>query len=139
MKKFLSVASAGLLSKGVQAQPVSAKDDDVAKAIAGIVAIGIIGAAIADHQHKSGHDVYSAHPRVHPDENAVGACMHHGKRLVEKAGGNYFQLDNVDRVDVQGADTVVVFEATGFYDFGAKSSVVRCTVRNSQVVAFDYS
>lgn len=139
MRRFATLTAAAALVLSTSTNIVKADDNDLAGAVAGVVIAGILGAAVADHQHNEGHEDYRPHSRLHPDENAVGTCMHHGKRIVKKAGGHSLQLDTIDSIDAQGDSTVVVFEATGYYDFGSKSSVVRCTVRNHKVVSFDYS
>ena len=79
MKKIAaSIAAAALLSGSIAVQPVMAKDKDGdrAAAVAGVIALGLLGAAVAQHQHGKGHEEYRHHPKLHADENAVGACMH---------------------------------------------------------------
>lgn len=109
-----------------------------ARAIAGIVALGMLGAAVGHHQRKN--EYYDPHPALHPDENAVGTCMHHAKRLVREAGGHHARLNRVNRVEAKpNGRTVVVFHATGFYDFGAKKSKVRCVVKHHRIVKFKFN
>lgn len=111
---------------------------EVAGAIAGIIALGLLGATVGRHQRDN--EYYEPHPALHPDENAVGNCMHHTTRIVKKAGGHYAQLDNVDKIEAKpNGNTVVVFHATGFYDFGSKQSRVRCVVKNHRVIKFKYN
>lgn len=121
--------------------PVMANEtsDNAAKAIAGIVALGVIGNAIAKHQHQQGYEEYKPHPQVHPDENAVGACIHNGERIVARAGGWDFRLEDVREVYVQGDITHVVFHGTGYYSYGHKTSLVQCQVRHGKVIHFNYS
>lgn len=111
---------------------------EVAGAIAGVIALGILGAAVGHHQRDN--ESYESHPALHPDENAVGTCMHHAIRLVKKAGGHYAQLDNVDKVVLKpNGNTVVVFHASGFYDFGRKQSKIRCVIRDHRITKFKFN
>ncbi len=143
MKKIAaSIAAAALLSGSIAVQPVMAKDKDGdrAAAVAGVIALGLLGAAVAQHQHGKGHEEYRHHPKLHADENAVGACMHRAKRLVRKAGGHHTKLNRVDRVNHRdNGSTVVVFHATGYYDFGHKKSKIRCVVKRHKVTKFDFT
>ena len=143
MKKIAaSLAAVALLSGSLAMQPAMAKDKDGerAAAIAGVIALGLLGAAVAQHQHKEGHDEYRHHPKLHSDENAVGACMHRARRMVKRAGGHNAKLNKVDRVRKRdNGNTVVVFHATGYYDFGHKRSKVRCVVKNHKVIKFEFS
>lgn len=143
MYKSISVSVlCAALAVGSITSDVSARhkkhSGEVAGAIAGVIALGILGAAVGRHQRDN--DTYESHPSLHPDENAVGTCMHHTIRTVKKAGGHYAQLDNVDRVETKpNGNTVVVFHATGFYDFGSKQSRVRCVIKNHRVTKFKYN
>ena len=62
MRRITSVALATALALAVSASP-SAANDDTAKAIAGVIALGLLGAAIADDQHNRGHEGYTPQPR----------------------------------------------------------------------------
>lgn len=138
MKKYFTMlVMAGFLATSTAVPDVSAKNKDRAEAIAGIIALGLLGAAAAQHQHDQGHEHYRPHPRFHPDENAVGTCMHHAKRTVKRAGGFRIKLNNVSKVASKpNGRTVVLFEATGYYDFGHKRSRIRCVVKNHRIVKF---
>ncbi|MFC4667545.1 hypothetical protein ACFO5X_03165 [Seohaeicola nanhaiensis] len=113
--------------------------DNAAKAIAGIVALGVIGNANAKHQHQRGYEEYKPHPQVHRDENTVGACIHNGERIAARAGGWDFRLEGVREVYVQGDITHVVFHGTGYYSYGHNTSLVQCPVRHGKVIHFNYS
>ncbi|MCP4936819.1 MAG: hypothetical protein GY927_22100 [bacterium] len=117
----------------------SKRSDDAAKAIAGAIAIGILGAAMADHHR--GRDDYRPHPRIGRDENAVGTCMHHANKIVSRSpGGLYARLKHVRRVESRGnGKTLVVAAITGVYEFGKKTSRVRCVVKNHRIVKFKYN
>ena len=116
-----------------------ANDKDTAAALAGIVALGVIGAAIGHDQHRRGDEDYTNHPRVHPDENAVGRCMHRAKRLVKKAGGDHVELDHVADVKMlNNGNTVVRMQVTGYYPFASKTSNVRCVVHNNKIKKFEF-
>lgn len=115
------------------------KHHDTAATIAGVVALGVLGAALASHQHRRGEDEYTPHPRFHPDENAVGRCMHRAEREVQRAGGHYVQLDDVQDVNYKNnGKTVVQMRVTGFYSFANKTSSVRCVVNRGRVTRFEY-
>ena len=130
--------TAGVLAFSVSTS-ASYANDDTAKAIAGIIALGLLGAAVAQDQHDRGHEEYTAHPRLHPDENAVGHCVHRGKHLVKKAGGNRFNLDHVNDISVNGdGSTHVSFVGTGYYVYGHKTSDVICVVKNGKVASLKF-
>ena len=143
MKKTIVILEAAALTLGSLSMPtpaIASDKDEKAAAIVGIIALGLLGAAAASHQHEQGHEEYRHHPRLHKDENAVGACMHHAKRLVKRAGGHHTRLNRVDRINHRNnGSTVVVFHATGYYDFGRKMSKIRCVVRNHKIAKFDYT
>ena len=116
-----------------------AKDGENTEAIAGIIALGLLGAAVADYQHDEGHEEYTHHPKLHPDENAVGKCLHRAKKEVKNAGGHYTELNNVDKVKAkEDGKTVVVFHATGYYGFGHKESKIRCVIKDGKIVKFTH-
>ena len=137
MKRVVSLVSAAALALSVTATPSSA-NDDAAKAIAGIIALGVLGAAVADHQHKRGHNEDTPHPQLHPDENAAGLCAHHGEKLVAKAGGYELEVEHVNSVEV-GSDgaTHVSMVMTGYYPAGHKTSDVICVIKNHKVTSFN--
>lgn len=143
MKKFISIlAVSALIVSNITISEASAgkKNDEAAAAIAGVIALGLLGAAAASHQHDQDYEEYRPHPRFHPDENAVGTCMHHAKRLVKNAGGHHTRLNNVNKIEAKpNGRTVVVFHATGYYDFGRKKSKVRCVVKNHRIVNFKFN
>lgn len=134
----VSLLCLGLVSYSVPLQ-ANETSDNAAKALVGIVALGVIGNAIAKHQHQQGYEEYRPHPSIHPDENAVGACIHNGERIVHRAGGWDFRLEDVREVYVQGNITHVVFHGTGYYSYGHKTSLVQCQVRHGKVIHFNYS
>jgi hypothetical protein len=138
VKNFFGMILSGALVLTVPLAPARA-NEDAAKAIAGIIAIGLLGAAIGKHQAKEGHDNYTPHPRVHADENAVGACMHNGELIVRRAGGYSFELEDIRDIHVKGDITVVTFHGTGYYTYGHKTSLVQCQVRNHRVISFNYT
>lgn len=137
-KNLNSIVAAGVIALSVTASP-SYANDDTAKAIAGVIALGLLGAAVADHQHERGYEEYKAHPKLHADENAVGHCAHRAKRMVKKAGGYKFKLNHVDniRVSDNGA-THVSFVGTGYYDFGHKTSDIKCVVAGGKIKKFNF-
>ncbi|MGR3661810.1 MAG: hypothetical protein ACU0CA_11585 [Paracoccaceae bacterium] len=139
MKRIISVTSTIAMVASLTVTPASA-NDDTANAIAGIIALGVLGAAISEHQHRRGYDEYVTHPRLHPDENAIGRCMHKGKRAVKKAGGYRMELENVNSIIV-GKDgaTHISFVATGYYPIGHKTSDVICVVKNGKVTSFNFN
>lgn len=113
--------------------------DDTAAKIVGVVALGVLGAALASHQHRRGEVEYRPHPRLHPDENAVGRCMHKAEREVQKAGGHYVELNDVQDVNYKrNGKTVVRMRVTGFYSFTNKTSNVRCVVNRGRVTKFEF-
>ncbi|MCP5085191.1 MAG: hypothetical protein GY952_00050 [Rhodobacteraceae bacterium] len=139
IRKPMMVFSAAALAVSVSTAPVAAHDD-FAKALAGVVAVGIIGAALADHQHNRGEEEYKRHPKVHADENAVGRCMHRTKKRVKKAGGYKAKLNHVRHVRANGdGKTKVDMVVTGYYSFGHKTSDVHCVVKNHKIVSFKHN
>lgn len=139
MKKVTSLVTATALALAVTAAPSTAKNH-AAGVAAGIVAAGLIGAAIANHQHKRGHKKYTPHPDVNKEENAVGRCVHHGLAEVENAGGDNFILDHViSTTVVDDGSTQVKFVATRYFSYGHRTNDVNCVVLNGEVVEFKYS
>ena len=132
-----SALAIGSMSIGASAHHKKHRGE-VAGAIAGIIALGMLGAAVGHHQRSNQY--YDPHPALSPDENAVGTCMHHAKRLVRNAGGHYARLDSIDSVRHKShGKTIVRFHATGFYDFGSKRSKVRCEVKHHRIVKFKFN
>lgn len=128
MKKIvIAVAMSALLPLTVF--NASAQANDGAAAIAGIIALGVLGAAISRDQHKQGVKEYRPHPSVHYDENAVGACLYRAESLVRGAGGFTAQLNSVKNIQLaNNGDTIVTMTATGVYPAGSKTSDVYCVV-----------
>jgi len=136
--KSLATLSAAAFALTLSNSP-SFANEDTAKAIAGIIALGAIGAAIAHDQHKNGHRQYTNHPKVHAEENAVGRCMYRVKNEVKNAGGYRANLDHVKSVNTAGSGALdVKMVVTGYYDFGHRTSDVNCTVHNNKVSKFSY-
>lgn len=116
------------------------KSDNAAKALVGIVALGVLGAAVAEHQHDEGYQDYRPHPDLPPNENVIGICIHYGLNIVKRAGGYDFELEDVRRIDRAGSTSIVTFYGTGYYPRGQhKTSLVECQVRANKVVAFNYN
>lgn len=137
-KKIIPLTSSVALALAVTATP-SAANDDTAKAIAGIIALGVLGAAVADHQHDRGYEDYKPHPKLHADENAVGKCMHRGKRTLKKAGGYRLVLNHVNSVHAKAnGSTHVSMVVTGYYPVGHKTSDVICVVKNHKIIKFKF-
>lgn len=136
MKQLTTTFAAAGLAMAMAATPAQA-NEDTAKAIAGIIALGLLGAAIAEDQSNSSHPDYKPHPRVDPNENAVGACVHRATRKVKKAGGSRLKLNKVNSV-VAGSDgkTSVSIRVTGYYPALNKTSDVVCVVKNNKVVSY---
>jgi len=142
MKRATSLISAAALALSFAASPslASTDSDNAAKAIVGVIAAGVLGAAIAKHQHDRGYDDYRPHPNVHSDENAVGRCMHKGLRDVEKAGGFDLELENVKSVKASNdGSTRVEFVATGYYPTGHKTSDILCVIKNGKIKSFKHN
>lgn len=134
--KAIAIAAAAATAFTLTAAPTLAHND-TAKAVAGVIALGLLGAAVADHQHERGHEDYTPHPQLHPDENAVGRCAHKGKRNVKKAGGYKFKVKHVN--SVRAADdgtTHVSFVGKSYYDYGHRTSDIICVVRGDKVERF---
>lgn len=139
MKKLTSLVTASALALTVTAAPSTAHNK-AAGIAAGVVAAGLIGAAIANHQHKRGYKEYNPHPDVNKEENAVGRCVHHGLAQVESAGGDNFILDHVlSTTDKDDGSTQVNFVATRYYSYGHRTNHVNCVVLKGEVVQFKYS
>jgi len=140
-KQISSLACCAVLAMALSAPaPAPAlASSDTAKAIGAAIAIGILGAAVADHHRE--REYYVPHPVIGPDENAVGTCIHHADRIVRKApGGLYARLDRVKAVKQRdNGRTAVKAVLTGVYQWGQKPSDVRCVVKNHRVVKFDYN
>lgn len=128
----LSVA----LAAALPGAPASAHDH--VGEVAGIVAAGIIGAAIGRHQAEKHEERYKPHPGVTPTENAVGICVHHGVRIVDEAGGSDFRMVEVEKVNSEGGTTVVVFKARAVYPAGVKTSTVTCRISGGGVTSFEF-
>ncbi len=108
------------------------------KIIGAAVAIGVLGAALAD-QHRY-DEAYGHDSEISDKENAVGLCVHRGSRLVHKAGGDHMRLNRVNSVDVKdNARIVVKAVMTGYYDAGNKTSDVRCVVKDNRIVKFTHN
>lgn len=135
MKKHV-VAAVCVMALGAVASggPVAAEDGRNTAAIAGLVAGGIIGAAIGSHQHDQGYPDYRPHPNVPPGENAVGACVHYGNHKVKEAGGYRFQMDKLRDVTYSGATARVVMNATSYYPWGHNYALITCVVRDHNVI-----
>lgn len=139
IKLIASVTSSAALVLALSAPP-SAANEDAAKAIAGIIALGVLGNAVAHHQHERGYEDYKRHPRLHPDENAVGRCMHRGKRELKNAGGYRLDLNHVNNVRAENdGSTHVSMVVTGYYPVGHKTSDVICVVKNDRISSFQYN
>ena len=139
IRQIASLTSSAALVLAMSAPP-SAANDDTANAIAGVIALGVLGAAVAHHQHDRGYDEYKSHPKLHPDENAVGKCMHRGKKELKKAGGYRLDLNHVDSVRAQNnGSTHVSMVVTGYYPAGHKTSDVICVVKNHKITSFKYN
>lgn len=135
----ISMTVAAAIALTMSSTP-SAAHNDVAKAVAGVVALGLLGAAVADNQHERGHEEYTAHPNLHADENAVGRCSHKAKRKVKKAGGYKFKVNHVNSVRLANDGTThVSFVGTGYYDFGHKTSDIVCVVKQGKVKSFVFN
>lgn len=77
-RQFIAlVLSAALAVTGMTAQPAHAGNDDVAKWIAGLAVLGIIGAAIADDRKKSSRQTYQ--------QNNVQKFKHTPKKYKHKS------------------------------------------------------
>lgn len=142
MKTVISAISAIALVASVSATPVAAnkESDDVAKALAGVIAAGVLGAAIAKHQHERGDEEYTPHPKVHADENAIGRCMHKSLSTVKKGGGYDLELEHVKSVKAASdGSTRVEFVATGYYPTGHKTSDILCVVKNGKVTSLKHN
>lgn len=138
-KKSISLASSAALVL-VMSAPPSTANEDTAKAIAGIIALGVLGAAVAHHQHERGYEDYKNHPKLHPDENAVGKCMHRGKKELKRAGGYRLDLNHVNNVRAENdGSTHVSMVVTGYYPAGHNTSDVICVVKNDRITSFQYN
>jgi hypothetical protein len=139
MKKITSLVAATALTLAVTAAPSTAHDK-AAGIAAGVIAAGLLGAAIANHQHKHGYKEYNPHPDVNKEENAVGRCVHHGLAQVKAAGGDNFILDHVLNTSDKGdGSTHVYFVATRYFSYGHRTNHVSCVVLNGEVLQFKYS
>ncbi|MCF6321918.1 MAG: hypothetical protein L3J32_09150 [Rhizobiaceae bacterium] len=138
MKKFIvALAISALLPLTALNGTVQAKgkNDDAAAAIAGIIALGVLGAAISRNQRKQGVEEYRPHPKIRYDENAVGACLFRAESLVRGAGGSTAQLNSVKNIQLaNNGDTIVTMTATGVYPAGSKTSDIYCVVGNDHRV-----
>ncbi len=113
-----------------------ANDGRNTAAIAGIIAGGIIGAAIGRHQHDQGYPEYRPHPDVPPGENAVGACVHYGSAQVKAHGGYRFEMDKLLNVNHSGKVTTVTMVATRYFPRGEHREEIVCVVENHRVLSF---
>lgn len=137
-KNTLSATMTATLVMALSMAPAQA-DDDTAMAIAGVIALGLLGAAVASDQHDRGHEKYTPHPKLHVDENAVGRCAHRAKRKVKNAGGYNFKVNHVNSVKAEkNGSTHVSFVGTGYYSFGHKTSDIRCVIKNHKVSSFRF-
>ncbi len=142
IKKFTTLAIAAVFAISLSAPQAVADKRNRQKnaAIGAAIALGLIGAMAAHEQDKRGNKRYRPRRNIRPSENAVGACMLRAKRLVRRAGGYRTKLNTVRRLNHKpNGRTVVVFDATGFYDFGRKRSRIRCVVKNNRVIKFKFN
>jgi hypothetical protein len=122
------------------AVPAYADEEQRRRNAAGIVALGLLGAALASRQHDNGRvNRYEPANDYDANENAIGACTHYAERLVRQQGGYDFEVDRIRRVTVSGRNRVVQFDGTGYYNNLRKRSRISCTVRNHTVVGFKYT
>ena len=136
MKKLTSLATAAALALAVTAAP-STVHSNAAGVAEGVVALGILGAAIAHDQKKRGKPDYTPHPHIEPDENAVGKCVHRGLSHVEKAGGYNFKLDHVKNINQKDdGSTHVNFVGTSYYSYGHRTNDIKCVIQGGKVIHF---
>lgn len=136
---FYTRTACALFAAATLAAP-SAQADDAGKLIAG-VALGVLGASIAEHHHKHGSH-YQKHPDVSPEENAIGLCMHRTHTAMTNQG--YYAVDfertlsyttNADGIDLIDLEVARSSDATD-----ARSYIkAHCAIQNDAVVNFRYS
>lgn len=137
--QFTALSCAAALALTLSAPAPALAKSEKAKAIGAAIALGILGAAVANHHRE--REYYEPHPVIGPQENAVGTCLHHADRIVRKApGGLYVRLERVKAIKRRdNGRTVVNAILTGVYQWGQKPSDVRCVVKNHRVVKFDFN
>ncbi|MFT5342011.1 MAG: hypothetical protein ACI9BH_001224 [Paracoccaceae bacterium] len=139
MKKITSLVTATALALAVSAAPSTAHNS-AAQVAAGIIALGVLGAAIAHDQHKRGEPEYKPHPHAGEHENAVGKCVHHGLKEVKHAGGYNFILDHVINTAKKDDGSIHVYMvATSYFTYGHRTKHVSCVVDNGHIEQFKYS
>ncbi|WP_170379319.1 hypothetical protein [Ruegeria atlantica] len=135
---FTSAVCAALAFTALTATNTQA--DDAGKIIAG-VALGVLGASIAEHHHKHGSP-YQKHPDVSPEENAVGLCMHRTKTAMTNQG--YYAVDFERTLSYttnsDGIDLIDLEVARSKNTNDARSTIkAHCAIQNDAVVNFRYS
>lgn len=118
----------------------NAQANDAGKVIAG-VALGVLGASIAEHHHKHGSH-YQKHPDVSPEENAIGLCMHRTKTAMTNQG--YYAVDFERTLsyttNADGIDLIDLEVARSRDSNDARSNIkAHCAIQNDAVVNFRYS
>ncbi len=139
MQRLSATLTSAALALSLSSTPIQAKDGEKTAAIAGIIALGLLGAAAAKHQHRENREDYTPHPMLHEDENASGRCMHKAERQISKVGGYSASLDRVDHVKVNDrGQTVVKMHVTGYFPAGNKTTAVRCVIEDGRILKFEH-
>lgn len=111
-----------------------------ADVIAGI-AIGVLGAAIAEHHHKNGSP-YQDHPNVSRKENDVGRCMKRTHEAMSNQGFYAVDLErtlnyHADEGDIQHVELEV--GRTNRRNDARSHINVFCAIQGGRVVNFRHS
>ncbi len=113
---------------------------DTGALVAG-VALGVLGASIAEHHHKHGSH-YQKHPHVSEEENDIGLCMHRTHHAMSNQG--YYSVD-FERVlsyetNADGIDLIDLEVARSNRSTDARSHIkAHCAIQGGEVVNFRYS
>jgi len=135
---FAVITSTAVALTALTTSPTQAND---AGAVIAGVALGVLGASIAEHHHKHGSK-YHKHPHVSEEENDVGLCMHRTHSAMTNQG--YYAVDfertlsyttNADGIDL------VDLEVARSKDSNDQRSYIKvhCAIQNDEVVNFRYS
>lgn len=74
-KKFITfIVASAMAITGVMSQPAQAGDDDIAKWIAGLAALAIIGAAVADNNRSKSKPAYTQTPQPRQNNLLPARC-----------------------------------------------------------------
>ncbi len=136
----LKMKAAGIMCAFTVATASPAQAVDTGALVAG-VALGVLGASIAEHHHKHGSD-YQKHPHVSEEENDIGLCMHRTHHAMANQGYYAVEFERVLSYETNsdGIDLIDLEVARSNRSNDARSHIkAHCAIQDDKVVNFRYS